>query len=182
MKLKEVIVVEGKNDSNVLKSHFDCDTIITHGTHLGKKTLELIKATNEKRGIIVFTDPDAPGEKIRCAINSYVPNCKNAFIDRKKAVGRRKIGVEHASKEDLEESLKHLMTYTENLTPTISMSDFIELGLNGQDDSQLKRNKLGEILFLGAPNAKTLLKRLNMLQLNKEDIRKILETKEEEDE
>ena len=43
MKIKEIIVVEGKNDSNVLKSHFDCDTIETQGTHLGKKTLAAIR-------------------------------------------------------------------------------------------------------------------------------------------
>ena len=43
MKIQEVIVVEGKNDTNVLKSYFECDTIETHGTHLGKEILAQIK-------------------------------------------------------------------------------------------------------------------------------------------
>ena len=41
---------------------------------------------NKKRGVIIFTDPDAPGEKIRSTINQHVKGCKNAFIDRKKAI------------------------------------------------------------------------------------------------
>ena len=36
VKMKEILVVEGKNDTNVLKSFLDCDTIETNGTHLGK--------------------------------------------------------------------------------------------------------------------------------------------------
>ena len=40
--MKEILVVEGKNDTNVLKSYLDCDTIETHGTHLGKEILRQI--------------------------------------------------------------------------------------------------------------------------------------------
>lgn len=38
MKIKEIIVVEGKNDTNVLQSCIDCDTIETNGTHLSVET------------------------------------------------------------------------------------------------------------------------------------------------
>ena len=103
MKIQEVIVVEGKNDTAVLKSYFDCDTIETHGTCLSDFTLQLIEKMKEKRGVIIFTDPDYPGESIRKQINQRVKGCKNAFIDRKKAKTTKKVGVEHASKEDLYE-------------------------------------------------------------------------------
>ena len=73
MQIKQIIVVEGKNDTNVLKSYFDCDTIETHGTHLGKEILAQIALAKEKRGIIIFTDPDYPGEKIRSTINHHIP-------------------------------------------------------------------------------------------------------------
>ena len=65
MKIKEFIVVEGKNDTNVLQSYFECDTIETHGTHLSKDTLKQIEIAANTRGVIIFTDPDFPGEKIR---------------------------------------------------------------------------------------------------------------------
>ena len=62
-KIKEIIVVEGKSDTALLKELFEVDTIETHGLALDKKTLELIKEANKTRGVIVLTDPDFPGKK-----------------------------------------------------------------------------------------------------------------------
>ncbi len=180
MKIKEIIVVEGKNDSNVLKSHFDCDTIETQGTHLGKKTLAAICLANEKRGVIIFTDPDAPGNKIRDAINKAVPNCKNAFIAKGKAHTTKKVGVEHAKREDLEESLKNCMTYTDKIEETISWDVFNALGLNGRENSAWLRERIGERLFIGKANAKTLFKRLNMVQVTEDELREMIEEEKDE--
>ena len=57
-KIKEIIVVEGKDDISKVKSAFDCDVIATNGTHFSKNLLKKLKEANEKCGIIVFTDPD----------------------------------------------------------------------------------------------------------------------------
>lgn len=170
MKIKEVFVVEGKHDSDKLKSCFECDTIETNGTHLGKPTLALIEKLQKQRGIIIFTDPDVPGDQIRHTINQAVPGCKNAFIEKKKAKTTRKVGVEHASREDILEALNHLMTYVAQPKITLSWIDFLNLGLSGQADSQKRREMLGNALFIGRANAKTLWKRLNMLGLHKEDV------------
>lgn len=175
MKIKEVIVVEGKHDSDTLKRYFDCDTIETSGTHLSKTTLELLKQVNENRGIIVFTDPDYPGEMIRKKINEFVPNAKNAFIPKAKAKTSKKVGVEHASKEDLEETLSHLITYHKWEKESISKEDLIDLNLNGSEQSAQLRAAIGDALFLGKCNAKTLWKRLNMLQITKEQLERIIE-------
>lgn len=174
MKIKEIIVVEGKNDTNVLQSYLECDTIETHGTSLGEEALAQIEQAQKTRGVIIFTDPDHPGESIRNAINQRIPGCKNAFIEARKAKTTKKVGVEHAGKEDIIEALSHLMTYDNQLQDTISREDFIDLGLEGSNDSALRRACIAQSLFLGKPNAKTLLKRLNMLQLHTEDILKIL--------
>ena len=45
--IKEVIVVEGVNDTKRLKSFFDVETIETHGLGLKKDTIELIKKIKE---------------------------------------------------------------------------------------------------------------------------------------
>ena len=65
MKINEVIIVEGKTDTQVLKSFLDVDTIETGGSGLNQKTLDYIKTTSLTRDIIVMTDPDFPGKQIR---------------------------------------------------------------------------------------------------------------------
>ncbi|MEG0289832.1 MAG: ribonuclease M5 [Erysipelotrichaceae bacterium] len=175
MKLKEIIVVEGKHDSDTLKKYIDCDTIETNGTHLGKEILALIQQAQKTRGVIIFTDPDAPGEKIRQIINQNVKGCKNAFVEKAKAKTNKKVGIEHASKEVILTSLQHLMSYSDEIKETLRYEEFIDFDFMGKEKSALLREKLGKRLFIGRPNAKTLFKRLNMLQLNKQDIEKLLE-------
>lgn len=175
MKINEILVVEGKNDSANLKRYFNCDTIITGGLALTKEKLDTIKLAQQNRGVIVFTDPDKPGERIRSKINEYVEGCKNAFIDKKKARTTKKVGVEHANEEDLKQSLENLMTFTHDFKETISWEEYLSLGLTGRENSSDLRSYLGERLFLGKANAKTLFKRLNMLQCSYEDIVKMLE-------
>lgn len=84
MLFKEVIVVEGRDDTRRLKEIFpDIETIETNGSAIDKPTLERIKILNETRGVIVFTDPDFPGNKIRQAVTEVVPECKHAYLKNK---------------------------------------------------------------------------------------------------
>ena len=46
--------------------------------------MERIKAAQKRRGVIIFTDPDFAGEKIRKKIAAEVPGCKHAFYQEKK--------------------------------------------------------------------------------------------------
>ena len=64
--IKEVLVVEGRSDvARIRASHIDVDMITTDGFNLKPHTLEQIRCAYEKRGIIILTDPDGPGERIR---------------------------------------------------------------------------------------------------------------------
>ena len=174
MKIKEIIVVEGKNDTKKLQSFFDCDTIETHGSCLSKWTLSYIQKAKNTRGVIIFTDPDGPGEKIRSIINEKIPGCNNAFIKKSKAHTPKKVGIEHANKQDLEEALGSLMTYDKNYEEYLNYEDFLTLGLNGCSDSKAKRLKVSNYFNLGDCNAKTLFKRLNMFKINRKMIEDIL--------
>lgn len=178
MKLKEVIVVEGKHDSDTLQKYFDCDTIETQGSHLSKATIQLLKEVHKTRGIIVFCDPDYPGEQIRQKINLAISNAKHAFIMKEKARTSKKVGIEHASKEALEEALANVITYDENDSESITLEEIMDLGLNGQPNSALLRERLGATLHIGKCNAKTLWKRLNMLQISKQQVERILQAYE----
>lgn len=167
--IKEVIVVEGKNDTKRLKSFFECETIETNGLGLNKETIDYIKEINDKRGIILFLDPDTPGEKIRKRLNDEIPNLKNAFVLKEDARTLKKVGVEHASKEVLEEALNNLITY-KDIEDSLTMNDLYDLGLMGKDNSSAKRLEIAKKYHLGKCNGKTLLKRLNLLGIKKEDL------------
>ncbi|MFV0479166.1 MAG: ribonuclease M5 [Anaerorhabdus sp.] len=170
MKIKEVIIVEGKHDTATLKRYFECETIETGGTCLSDKTIKLIQIAKEKRGVIIFTDPDFPGEKIRTSINQRVDGCKNAFIEKAKAKTAKKVGIEHASKEELEKALSSCLTYQANLSQQLKVQDLVELGLSGHPESKQKREKLAKKFHFGSCNAKTFCQRCNMLQITKKDL------------
>ena len=65
MKIQEIIVVEGKDDTRRLREVVDADTIETIGSAINEEILMQIEHAQETRGVIVFTDPDFSGEKIR---------------------------------------------------------------------------------------------------------------------
>ena len=117
---------------------------------------------------------DVPGEKIRNAINTQVPGCKNAFIEKRLAKTSKKVGVEHAKPQDIKDALSHLMTYEVQVSETLSLKEFHALGLNGRNNSAQLREMLGNTLFIGKCNAKTLWKRLNMLGLSVKEVEHLL--------
>lgn len=169
-KIKEVIVVEGKTDTQVLKELFDVETIETHGLALSKETLDYIKKVNETRGVIVLTDPDYPGMKIRNMIKDVLPNSKHAFVQKKDAIGKSKVGIAEARKEAIIEALDNVISFEDN-KESITWEEFIDLDIIGNKERRLH---IYETFHLGFGNVKTLFKRLNMVGITKEDILKVL--------
>lgn len=175
----EIVVVEGKNDkARILAIFPHLEVITTNGSEISEETLDMIEELSKNHKIILFLDPDYPGERIRNIILSRIPNCENVFIKKSKAIDERKhkVGVEHASDEDLKEALEHRITFNGN-SGNISTTDLYLLGLIGNSDSAVKREYLGNKLHIGKPNGKILLKRLNFLQLTFEEVEAILNEK-----
>lgn len=94
--LKEVLVVEGKMDTVAIKKALDAETIETGGFTLSPYTLEKIAAAYEKRGIIILTDPDGAGERIRRYLTERFPDAGQAFIPKIDATANNDVGVEQA--------------------------------------------------------------------------------------
>ena len=178
-RIQEVIVVEGKHDTEILRKYFDCDTIETNGTHLGKAVMEEIRSAQKSRGVIILTDPDSPGNRIRCAINQAVPGCKNAFVQKKDAHTTKTVGVEHANRNTLVEAMENSACFIEVQKETITASDMNELGLTG-DHSQKAREYIGTYFHLGMGNAKTMRRRLNGMGITAESVREALNTWKQE--
>lgn len=171
----DIIVVEGAHDVSKVKSVYpDANCIITNGREIAKETIDLIKELSKTNNIIIFTDPDSPGEKIRSIITEAVPNAKQAFLRKKDCISsnKKKVGIEHASKELIKEALSNV--YSNSNVITITNQDLYSLGLNGSNDSAILRDKISDILNIGRPNCKTFLKRLNLLGLTKTDVEELL--------
>lgn len=171
MKIKEIIVVEGKSDTVAVKRAVEADTIETNGSAVSKETLAKIRLAQQKRGVIVFTDPDYPGKRIRSIIDEHVPGCKHAFIPRKEADSGKEesLGVEHASSEAIREALDHVKEVMPYEPERITRADLIAAGLIGGVQSKRKRERLGLLLHIGYANGKQLHKRLKSFQITKEE-------------
>lgn len=184
MKIKEIIVVEGRDDTTAIKRAVDADTIETNGSAVSKMTIEKVKLAQEKRGVIIFTDPDYPGERIRKIVSEQVPGCKHAFIKKKdaKPTSGKGIGVEHASPEVIREALKEAHTMEEEIIEVITQEDLILAGLIGGSKAKHRRERLGELLKIGYTNGKQLHKRLMMFQISKEAFIKAFEKVLQEEE
>ena len=171
MKINEIIVVEGKDDTQRVKRAVTCETIETNGSAINQSTLDAIKHAHEKRGVIVLTDPDFPGDKIRQTITNYVPTVKHAFIERHVAKDKRsKIGVEHASLETIREALKNVSTQKRNQEELISKALLIDLGLILGEDAKYKREQLSQTLNIGHCNGKQLYQRLNAFGISQDEL------------
>ncbi|MDF2536258.1 MAG: rnmV [Bacillales bacterium] len=181
MKLKEIIVVEGKDDTTAIKRALDADTIETNGSAINQETIEKIRLAAESRGVIIFTDPDFPGEKIRNTIISQVPGCKNAFIPKHLAIPEKGkgIGVEHATPEAIRDALKEAHFMEDQPKEIITLNDLIELGFVSGMGSREKREKLGLKLRIGYANGKQLHQRLMMFGISLEQFRKAFQEIEE---
>lgn len=165
-KIKEIVVVEGKTDTALLKELFEVDTIETHGLALDQQTLELIQEASKSRGIIVLTDPDFPGKKIRDQIQAVVPNCQHAFVAKRDARGKKKLGIAEANKEAVIEALENVVSFDVN-RESITWSEFVALDIIG---NKQRRLMVYEAFNLGYGNVKTLFKRLNMVGITKEQV------------
>ncbi|WP_078414552.1 ribonuclease M5 [Priestia abyssalis] len=182
MKIKEIIVVEGRDDTTAIQRAVNADTIETNGSAVNEETIEKVKLAQEIRGVIIFTDPDYPGEKIRKTIAERVPGCKHAFLPKEEARAKngKKIGVEHASSESIRAALEHVKQEWIEGEGEITKQDLIDAGLIGGSGASERREKLGRILKIGYTNGKQLHKRLQMFQISKETFIEALQNIQEE--
>ena len=172
--IKEVLVVEGKMDVVAIDKAVEADCIITEGFNLLPHTLKNIKAAYKKRGIIIMTDPDSAGERIRTYLTRRFPKAKHAFIPREEATANNDIGVEQASPESIRKALAKVRTAGWQPTNEFSAADLICNGLSGSDNASMRRSRLGTILGIGFANTKTFVRRLNNYGITRQEFEQAL--------
>ena len=180
IKIKEAIVVEGRYDKNTLSQIVDAPILETSGFGIfkDKKQMKLLRNVAERRGLIVFTDPDGAGFVIRNHIKSAIPGkfLKHAYIPdvmgkerRKSAPGKEgKLGVEGMKPEVIIDALRKAGATIEGEdiqeSHRITKQDLVDLGLSGGSDASFKRAALLKKLDLPEHmSANSMLQALDLL-------------------
>lgn len=164
LKVKEAIIVEGKYDKIKLSSVIDGVIIPTEGFGIFKNrdTLEVIRYFAVKTGIIILTDSDSAGFKIRSYIKGAVHEGKiiNVYVpdifgkERRKDVPSKegKLGVEGIDGEIILEAFRKAgitaaeTSDTDEPSDPITRLDLYELGLSGGENaSGMRRRLLSEL-------------------------------------
>ncbi len=164
IKLKETIVVEGRYDKARLANLFDAPILETGGFSIfrDKQRLELLRRLAMGRGIILLTDSDGAGFKIRNYISGAIPSGRVVHIyipdiagkeSRKKAPSAEgKLGVEGVPDDILLKAFAAAGLTGESPNAdtgrVITRQDFFEDGISGGMDSATRRRALCQALNL----------------------------------
>ena len=189
-----VLIVEGKYDAARLSHLTDAMILLTDGfgIYKDKKRQQLFKQLAHKNGLILLTDSDAAGFRIRTYITNLVgeKNVVQAYVPaihgkekRKRAPGKEgKLGVEGMKPEVILEALRRAgATFLDEMaelaaekTP-ITKADLMEWGLAGGAGSSQRRQALLRRLDLPEHlTANGMLEALNLLT-DREELAELLQ-------
>lgn len=188
-KIDAVIICEGKHDKIKLLSIFDTTIITTDGFAIfkDKEKLNMIKELSLNKKVIIITDGDSAGFKIRNYIKNYVQN--DNIIDilipdiygkekRKTRYSKEgKLGVEGLEKDILIKLINNVIDITNNSYKgtKITKIDLLDYGLVGGSNSHIKRKKLlNELNLPERTSTNTLINVVNILY-SKEQFLNILD-------
>lgn len=199
-RIKETIVVEGVYDKIKLSRFIDAVIIATNGfcVFSDKSLVESIKQMADKTGVVILTDSDSAGFKIRNYIKQFLPKdkVKHAYIPdiygkekRKREAGKEGLlGVEGINDDIILSALRDAGCEIDGGRTEakpgreITKADLYMAGLSGGEGSREKRNALAA--SLGIPmkiSANMLLDILNRL-LNFDEFCEIIQNIEQDKE
>lgn len=178
--IKEVLVVEGKMDVVAIKKAVEADCIVTGGFSLNAKAIENIRCAYLKRGIIILTDPDTAGERIRRRLTKLFPQAKHAFVAQADAFDHNDIGIEQAKPPAIRAALAKVRTLEWQPTNNFTAADLLRNGLSGTAAAATKRATVGAALGIGYANAKVFLRRLNNYGITYAEFKAALEKEHEQ--
>ncbi|GEO26360.1 ribonuclease M5 [Alicyclobacillus acidoterrestris] len=183
--IHEIVVVEGIHDKQVVDVAVKADVLVLGGDRIGQRTMDVLRRAVRTRGVIVLTDPDGAGERIRRRIDRAVPGCSHAHVARRQAVNRQGLGVEHADARAVREALLRARgqvapTRLENRVE-FTQEDLLSARLLACPEASVRRMVIGDQLGIGYGNAKAFLNKLNTLGVTREEWRQALERLERDD-
>lgn len=184
IKLKQAVIVEGKYDKAKLSSLVDATIVTTDGFDVfrDREKLAYIRALAEKNGVIILTDSDAAGFRIRAHIagavdpekitHVYIPDIFGKERRKAQPSAEGKLGVEGMPSRVLLDALRRAGVAVEGQdapapakrAAPVTKADLVEWGLSGGPDSAGRRRRV--LAALGLParmNANAMLSAINAL-------------------
>ncbi len=177
IKIKQAVIVEGKYDKIKLESIIDALIITTEGFEIFRDSekMSMIRRLSETNGILIMTDSDVAGFKIRSYISgcvdtkniyhAYIPDILGKESRKEKGSKEGKLGVEGIPSKLIVEALERAGVICENSEHNkgfMTKYRLYEDGITGGKDSRNLRKAL--LKNLGLPerlSANSLVKVIN---------------------
>jgi ribonuclease M5 len=162
IKIKQAVVVEGKYDKIKLESLVDGMILATDGFRIfkDKEMQALVRGLAKTCGVVILTDSDAAGFKIRAllssitageVINVYAPDILGKERRKQKPSAEGKLGVEGMDVQILRDAFERAGVAAEPARPhanPVTRADLYEAGFVGGADSRALRYALYDRLSL----------------------------------
>lgn len=184
IKINEAIIVEGNYDKIKLSQIYDATIVVTDGymIYKDKARQNMIKMLADKCGVIVFTDSDMAGFRIRTFLKSilagkkvfhaYIPDIPGKEKRKLKSSKEGMLGVEgmpddiitEAISRALSDKKENPLSVNEENIRKVTKTDLFTDGLSGGENSSAYRLALTKLLGLpGRISPNMLLDVLNRL-------------------
>ncbi len=191
LKIDRLVIVEGKYDKIKLESVVDAEILITGGFSLfkDKEKRQYIKDCANSRGILIVTDSDNAGFKIRNfvrdiagdenVLNCYIPEIRGKEARKEKPSAEGTLGVEGVEISVIKKALDECGAFEKKrkICYQFETADLYELGLIGAPDSTARRDKIKKELSLPKAMNNTLLLKALSYRITKEELENLIKEK-----
>ena len=165
-----VLLVEGKEDVSYLSSFINCLFFTTNGYDLNDEKIDFLRRAAKVNKLIIYTDPDEAGEKIRNRLKNEI----NGLFEAKSAKNfkkfHKKSGVAELCKNQVISDLSSFMTDNEIKVNDYDLVTLISLSKSPNES----KSKLIEKYRLIDGNIKALENQLNILKIESTEIKELL--------
>ena len=183
VRVKEVIVVEGRYDLNQLRQTVDATVMTTEGFQIfrDREKQAMLRSLARRRGLVILTDPDGAGSVIRgflsgivepqYLLHAYIPDIYGKEKRKSSPSREGKLGVEGMRPEVLLEALRRAgATFVEetdgDAEPTVPSEDALSDGTGSSGSQPVTKADLYEWGLSGGPDSgekrRRLLERLSL--------------------
>ena len=169
--LNKILVVEGKDDASYLSSFLDSEIVTTNGYDIPKEEVLYLNAASKFKGIIVLVDPDKAGREIESKLKEKLDNATYLNVEISKCTRGSKQGVAECEQEEILSVLKPFIETKKNEKSAVLRENSLKIDLS---DSTL-REYVSDKFCLGKCNTKTMIKRLDTLQISEAQLKQAIE-------
>ena len=160
-----VIVVEGSHDVGKVSLLYESCFVITNGYDIPKEERDFITHLNKDIRVIVLTDNDEAGEKIRTNLNNLRENMINIRIEAPKE--SKKKGIAECDVNDIKNALDKYSIEKDNYYKI----NLYDLKVIGHPNSKRIKEHLCNVFHLGKCSNQNFIKRVCLLGIKEEELR-----------